>query len=101
MQNLTPKELSSYLKHVDVEPLFLDIRRSSEAVICCLENAEFVPVRTCSMDLFDCEQNQEIVVICQYGMRSVVVARSLEEQGYKCVINLTGGMNAWRKAMPL
>jgi rhodanese-related sulfurtransferase len=101
MQNMSPKELTSYLQKVDVDPLFLDIRKSSESVVCRLENTEFVPVKSCAIDLLDCDQNHDIVVICQYGMRSVVAARSLEEKGYTRVINLSGGMNAWEKEVSL
>jgi rhodanese-related sulfurtransferase len=41
------------------------------------------------------DRDQPIVVICHHGVRSLEVARYLEQQGFSRVINLTGGVAAW------
>jgi rhodanese-related sulfurtransferase len=41
------------------------------------------------------DPDQEIVVICHHGSRSMQVAMFLERQGYGTVYNLTGGVEAW------
>ena len=49
-----------------------------------------VPVR--------CEElspEQEIVVICHHGGRSMQVAMFLERKGFGAVHNLAGGVEAW------
>jgi len=45
-----------------------------------------------------CEElnpDQEIVVICHHGGRSMQVAMFLERKGYPAVHNLAGGIEAW------
>ena len=43
------------------------------------------------------EKNQDIVVLCQHGLRSKTACQVLEQQGYIKVRNLQGGILAWRK----
>jgi rhodanese-related sulfurtransferase len=39
--------------------------------------------------------NDEIVIICHHGRRSMQVGMFLERQGFSSLINLTGGVAAW------
>lgn len=45
----------------------------------------------------DYEKEEEIVVICQRGLRSETARRVLSQHGYKNVRNLTGGLLAVQK----
>jgi rhodanese-related sulfurtransferase len=38
---------------------------------------------------------QEIVLICHHGMRSMQAANFLTQVGFKDVSNLVGGIDAW------
>lgn len=51
----------------------------------CLDDLEF--------DLDD-----ELIVICQHGLRSKTARQVLLAHGFSNVKNLTGGLLAWRKA---
>jgi rhodanese-related sulfurtransferase len=42
---------------------------------------------------------RETVVICRSGRRSLEVAKFLEQQGFKSVANLTGGILAWSREL--
>ncbi|MBP1605602.1 MAG: fold metallo-hydrolase, partial [Acidobacteria bacterium] len=43
-----------------------------------------------------------IAIVCAAGYRSTVAASVLERAGFSSVINVTGGMNAWKQAgLPL
>jgi rhodanese-related sulfurtransferase len=47
-------------------------------------------------------QNQDIILICQGGVRSVKVANLLNRQGYPSVANLEGGISLWKaQGLPL
>lgn len=48
----------------------------------------------------DYSHDDEIVVICQRGLRSETAKRALIQAGYKNVRNLTGGLLAVRKLSP-
>ena len=46
--------------------------------------------------------DEEIVVICHSGSRSMMAAQLLAQAGYKDIRNLTGGMMMWnRKGFPV
>lgn len=43
------------------------------------------------------EKEARIVVHCAVGGRGSLAAKSLQEMGYSNVVNMDGGMNAWRE----
>ncbi|MHB1179033.1 MAG: rhodanese-like domain-containing protein [Daejeonella sp.] len=45
----------------------------------------------------DYEKDNEIILICQHGLRSETARRVLSQNGYTNVRNLKGGLLAWRK----
>ncbi len=45
----------------------------------------------------DYTKDEEIIVVCQRGLRSETARRALESQGFTKVKNLTGGLLAWRR----
>ena len=50
------------------------------------------------VDEIEYDTDQEIVVVCQRGLRSETARRVLEGKGFTNVKNLSGGLLAWRKA---
>ncbi|QKS73014.1 rhodanese-like domain-containing protein [Paenalkalicoccus suaedae] len=42
------------------------------------------------------KKDQDVVVICQSGMRSTSASKALKKQGFTRIYNVKGGMNAWR-----
>lgn len=95
MRNFEAVELKSYLDHSENPPLLLDVRQPWEYDICSLHNAQLIPMSEIPTKLDELDKNQEIVVICHHGIRSLRVATFLEASGFKNVINLNGGVNAW------
>ena len=43
------------------------------------------------------DPNQEIILHCGGGSRSLIAARSLKEMGYPNVISLAGGYRGWKE----
>ena len=60
---------------------------------------ENVPLGNLSreIDELDYNKNDEIIVICQRGIRSETARRTLASMGYTNVRNLTGGLLAYRR----
>jgi rhodanese-related sulfurtransferase len=54
-----------------------------------------VPLNQIPSRLSELNPQQEIVVICHHGMRSLQAANYLVQSGYKNIANLTGGIDAW------
>ncbi|MEY3679284.1 MAG: hypothetical protein RI924_1425 [Bacteroidota bacterium] len=54
-----------------------------------------------SIEELDWNEETEIAVICQRGIRSKTACKLLEMAGYRQVRNLNGGLLAWRKTFNL
>jgi len=95
MRRFTAKELSEYLHSCDSTPLLLDVREPWEYEKCHLHGSELIPMRQVPMAVDNLDPEKEMVVICHHGIRSRQVGIYLEQQGFKNVINLEGGVEAW------
>jgi rhodanese-related sulfurtransferase len=56
-----------------------------------------IPMGEISGRLAELDPQQDTVVICRSGGRSMEVARFLERNGFKSVSNLVGGILAWSR----
>ncbi|MFT5145004.1 MAG: rhodanese-related sulfurtransferase, partial [Thalassolituus oleivorans] len=77
-------------------PFLLDVRDPAEADIATL-GAPLIPLAQLESRLGELEprRNEEIVVYCRTGIRSVSAIHILERRGFARAINLTGGIRAW------
>jgi rhodanese-related sulfurtransferase len=96
MQEITASQLKAILDQDQQQPVLLDIRETREHQICHIEGSLLIPMSLIAdaMDTLDSEQ--QIIVICHHGMRSLQVAKLLEENGFNQVSNLQGGIEQWR-----
>ncbi|MEA3412052.1 MAG: rhodanese-like domain-containing protein [Pseudomonadota bacterium] len=97
MRNLTPSALQEYLETADPAPLLLDVREPWEYQRVHLSDSQLVPMRQIPAASQSMESDEEIVVICHHGVRSRQVAMFLESRGFRRVINLQGGIDAWAR----
>ena len=95
MNELNPKELKHYMSEASNPPLLIDVREQWEYDIVHLPNSELVPMAKLPTQLDTLDRDAEVVVICHHGIRSRAAALYLEQQGFKKVINLKGGIDAW------
>ncbi len=78
------------------EPMvLLDVREPHELAIASVPGILHIPMGEVPERLSELDPDQEIVVLCRSGGRSLQVARFLEARGYSKVANLTGGILAW------
>lgn len=95
MREYSAKELQAYLEAAAEQPLLLDVREPWEFDKARIEGSTLVPMRSIAEHLQDLDPGRETVVICHHGIRSRMVGRFLESQGFSRVINLSGGVAAW------
>jgi len=95
MQSITVEELEARLKHSGNKPLLLDVREPWEYAICHIEGSQLIPMRDIPSATNQFETDQEIVVVCHTGVRSMHVCYYLKNEGFDNVANLTGGVHAW------
>ena len=97
MNELYPKELKTYIGEANNPPVLIDVREPWEYDVVHLPDSELIPMSQLPAQLNRLNRDVEIVVICHHGIRSRAAAIYLEQQGFKKVINLKGGIDAWAK----
>ncbi|MCI0507269.1 MAG: sulfurtransferase [Gammaproteobacteria bacterium] len=95
MQSLTVTQLKERLEQRNEKPLLLDVREPWEFAICHIDGSRLIPMREIPGALENLDNEQEIIVICHTGVRSLQVCYFLQHQGFTNVKNLTGGVHAW------
>lgn len=76
----------------------IDVRSPSEFASGHIRGATNIPLGVVGPRAGEIPAGKPIVVHCQGGTRSSIAASVLQARGVKNVINLTGGIGAWRKA---
>jgi rhodanese-related sulfurtransferase len=94
--SISPLELSEKLK-VGKHPMVLDVRQPDEFAQMHIAGAKLIPLNELRRQMKDLPASREIVCVCASGSRSSSAAKLLAEAGYN-VINMQGGMHAWRQA---
>ncbi len=77
--------------------LFLDVREAQEYAAGHVEGSVHIPIGEIVRRWQELPANAPIVVVCQVGQRSGLVAGFLEERGLDAH-NLEGGLEAWAVA---
>jgi len=76
----------------------LDVREGWETQIAAVPSETLhIPMGEVPERLDELDPQQDIVVICRSGGRSMQIAQFLEGRGFKSVYNLTGGILAWSR----
>lgn len=95
MREFSARELHDYLQAAAMPPLLLDVREPWEFDTARIDGSTLVPMRSVPERLGALDPQRETVVICHHGIRSRMVGRYLESQGFSNIINLSGGVAAW------
>lgn len=93
---ITASELNEKLKF-GKHPLVLDVRQPEEFRTGHISGAKLIPLNELQRRIKELPKGREIVCVCASGNRSTSAAKTLAKEGYT-VLNLSGGMMAWRKA---
>jgi glyoxylase-like metal-dependent hydrolase (beta-lactamase superfamily II)/rhodanese-related sulfurtransferase len=93
---MTAGELDTRLKshHVQV----LDVRREPEWDAGHIASAIWWPLDNFRVSAPEIDQNAPLAVHCKGGYRSMIASSLLQRAGFKQVINVIGGLDAWQQA---
>ena len=92
---LTPLELQEKLDQGSPVVL-LDVREPWEADVARLEPSRLIPMGELEMRVEEeLDREEEIIVYCHHGLRSMEAAQFLWNLGFFRVKNLTGGIDRW------
>jgi molybdopterin/thiamine biosynthesis adenylyltransferase/rhodanese-related sulfurtransferase len=93
---LSPIELHDRLKKNENIAL-IDVREPFEFEIARLPNAHLLPLGKIATDFNEIPREGTAVVICKSGVRSARAIEILRGHGFDNLLNLEGGMDAWRE----
>ncbi|GJL58300.1 MAG: MBL fold hydrolase [Nitrospirales bacterium] len=76
----------------------LDVRQPGEWAAGHIDRAQFVTGSALPQQFEEIPRDRQVAVICGSGYRSSVAASFLQHHGYRNIVNVLGGMSAWKKA---
>jgi rhodanese-related sulfurtransferase len=96
MNQITPAALAAKLASPR-PPCLLDVRELEEHAIAALPDSKLIPLGELAgrMDELESWRDQEIVVYCHHGIRSMHAISLLSRAGFRQLLNLTGGIDRW------
>lgn len=94
LPQIAPKELKTRLGSPG-GIFVLDVRNPDEYAICKIPGSHLIPLAELSARLGELDKGAEIVVHCKMGGRSTQAQIFMQQNGFKNVTNLTGGILAW------
>lgn len=94
VQSISTEEVKKIRK--DKTKQFIDVRTPGEYQSNHVKEFENIPLNTLKGQLNRLDSTQATFVICQSGMRSRQASKILKKAGFSTVVNITGGMNAWK-----
>lgn len=91
-------DVEELAKHQPVFESFyvIDVRTPSEWQSGHIPGARHLELNQLQNALQELPKDQSLVLVCRSGVRASLAASLLKKQGFPCVMNLRGGMDAWK-----
>jgi rhodanese-related sulfurtransferase len=93
-RSITARELKARLDSGE-RPELLDVREPWELALSRLPGATPIPLGELSGRFGELDPERPTVAVCHHGVRSAHVTRALQEAGFRDVVNLEGGLDAY------
>jgi rhodanese-related sulfurtransferase len=93
-ESITSAELKEKLDAGD-RPELLDVREPWEYELARIEGSTLIPLSELPERFTELDPEAETVVICHHGSRSAYATRALGQGGFRKVLNLEGGLDAY------
>jgi rhodanese-related sulfurtransferase len=93
---ISPTELAAKLRSAN-PPRLLDVRETEEHERVALANSTLIPLGELAsrIDELDDWRDEEVVVYCHHGIRSLNAIAQLKHFGFTKLQNLAGGIDRW------
>ncbi|WP_413788923.1 rhodanese-like domain-containing protein [Bacillus bruguierae] len=93
VKNISGKELKDEIKKKNKQ--LIDVRTPGEFRGNHIQGFRNMPLNELVQQASSLDKSKEVIVICQSGMRSKQATKILKKMGFKHIVNVSGGMNAW------
>ncbi len=93
---ISPAELAEQLRSTK-PPHLLDVREPEENQLAALPNSTLIPLGQLSFRVEEIRdwKDEEVVVYCHHGIRSLNAIGQLKRFGFSKLRNLAGGIDRW------
>jgi adenylyltransferase/sulfurtransferase len=93
---ISPSDLAERLRS-DKPPHLLDVREPEEHQLVALPNSTLIPLGQLAFRIGEIEdwKDEETVVYCHHGIRSLNAIGQLKHFGFTKLRNLVGGIDRW------
>lgn len=82
----------------DGEAVLIDVRETHEYEYEHVPGALLLPMSFFEPEAFPALGDRRLVMLCAVGQRSAAVCKQLVRAGFANVVNLEGGLKAWKEA---
>jgi glyoxylase-like metal-dependent hydrolase (beta-lactamase superfamily II)/rhodanese-related sulfurtransferase len=96
ISQITVDELNTRLQSDEVQ--VLDVRRAPEWDAAHIENATWWPLDNFRVSPPELDQDAPIAIHCKSGYRSMIASSLLQRAGFKHIVDVSGGFDAWQQA---
>lgn len=96
ISRITVDELNTRLKSQELQ--VLDVRRQPEWDAAHIENATWWPLDNFRVSPPELDHDAPIAIHCKSGYRSMIASSLLQRAGFKHIIDVSGGFDAWQQA---
>ena len=95
-REISAPQLAEKLKS-EAAPKLLDVRQPEEHALACLPGSILIPLPELMQRVEEIAgwRDEEVVVYCHHGIRSLHAISFLQAAGFRNLSNLSGGINAW------
>jgi len=98
-EEISPRDLKDRLDCNDT-PVLLDVREPWETELASIEGSVIVPLNQLPERYTELDPDAETVAICHHGARSAYATQALTNAGFRKVVNLQGGIDAYATVDP-
>jgi len=95
---IAPRELAGW-RADGRDVVVLDVREPWEVAICCLPGSTVIRMAELPARTHELPRDVPLVVLCHHGVRSRNATQWLREAGFRNACNLSGGIDAWARAV--
>ncbi len=97
MNQMTPDQLSAWIAE-GKDFLLVDVREGWERELFNIGGVH-IPMGELMARVNELPKDKDVVLYCEKGIRTVIAIQRLETAGFQNLINLSGGMKAWKEAI--
>jgi rhodanese-related sulfurtransferase len=98
IQSLEPEQVLALLSN-PAPPQVLDVREGFELELAPFPGAVHIPMGELTRRHGELDPALPLLVVCHHGVRSLRAAAYLASLGFRQLINLRGGIDAWSRSV--